>query len=258
MFAELTQTLMAGRSGPEIAVLLAIAVVAGLARGFSGFGAALIFMPVASAIIGPQLAAPLILVVDLVMALPMLPDAWKRANRRDVGTMAIGALVGVPLGGAALALADPLWIRWGIVATVVTLLALLGSGWRYRHRPTPPLTIAVGVTSGLFSGAAQIGGPPIVVYWLSGIIPAVIVRGNIVLYFAVSSVITAVTYLTAGLIGTTVLLLTLATAPFYGAGIYVGSRLFGLASEKTFRRICFSLIAIAAIIGLPLLDHVIR
>ena len=27
--------------------------------------------------------------------------------------------------GAALALADPLWIRWGIVATVVTLLALL-------------------------------------------------------------------------------------------------------------------------------------
>lgn len=258
MFTEITQALTAGRTAGETVLLLAVALVAGLARGFSGFGAALIFMPVASAIIGPQVAAPVILVVDIVMALPMLPDGWRRANRRDVGTMSIGALVGVPLGGAALALADPLWIRWGIVAAVAGLLALLATGWRYRHRPTPPLTIAVGVTSGLFSGAAQIGGPPVVVYWLSGIIPAVIVRANIVLYFAVSSLITAATYLAAGLIGTKVLLLTAATAPFYGAGIYAGSRAFGLASERTFRRICFGLITVAAIIGLPLLDHVIR
>ncbi len=256
--AAFLQTLTADRTGFEVALLLVIAFVAGLARGFSGFGAALIFMPVASAIVTPQVAAPLILVVDIVMALPMLPGAWARADRRDVGIMAIGALIGVPLGGIALALADPLWIRWGIVAAVACLLGLLASGWRYRGRPTPPLTIGVGITSGLFSGAAQIGGPPIVVYWLGGIIPAVTVRANIVLYFAISSLITAVTYLTAGLIGMTVLLLTVLTAPFYGAGIYVGSRLFGLATERTFRRICFGLIAVAAIIGLPLLDHVIR
>ncbi len=256
--AAFLQTLTADRTGFEVALLLVIAFVAGLARGFSGFGAALIFMPVASAIVTPQVAAPLILVVDIVMALPMLPGAWARADRRDVGIMAIGALIGVPLGGVALALADPLWIRWGIVAAVACLLGLLASGWRYRGRPTPPLTIGVGITSGLFSGAAQIGGPPIVVYWLGGIIPAVTVRANIVLYFAISSLITAVTYLAAGLIDMAVLLLTVLTAPFYGAGIYAGSRLFGLATERTFRRICFGLIAVAAIIGLPLLDHVIR
>ncbi len=252
------QAFTAGRSAGEIAVLLATAFVAGLARGFSGFGAALIFMPVASAIVGPQLAAPLILVVDLVMALPMLPAAWRRADRRDVGIMAIGALIGVPLGGAALALADPLWIRWGIVTAVACLLGLLATGWRYRGRPTPPLTIAVGLTSGFFSGSAQIGGPPIVVYWLGGTIPIATVRANIVLYFAISSLITAATYITAGLIGLPLLLLTATAAPFYGAGIYLGSRLFGLASDRTFRRICFGLIILAAIIGLPLLDPIIR
>lgn len=256
--AAFLQTLTSGRTGPEVVLLLAVTFVAGLARGFSGFGAALIFMPLASAIVTPQVAAPLILVVDLVMALPLLPGALIRADRRDVGIMAIGALIGVPLGGVALALADPLWIRWGIVLAVVSLLGLLASGWRYRGRPTPPLTIGVGITSGLFSGAAQIGGPPIVVYWLGGVIPPVIVRANIVLYFAISSLITALTYLAAGLIGSTVLLLTLLIAPFYGIGIYAGSRLFGLASERTFRRICFGLIAVAAVIGLPLLDHVIR
>src|ERR1700730_12593677 len=54
--------LMAGRSGRELLFLLASAFIAGLARGFSGLGAALIFMPLASSVVGPKLAAPLLLI----------------------------------------------------------------------------------------------------------------------------------------------------------------------------------------------------
>ena len=42
----------------SIAILIATAFVGGLARGFSGFGAALIFMPIASAFMSAQIAAP--------------------------------------------------------------------------------------------------------------------------------------------------------------------------------------------------------
>ncbi len=103
----------------ELLFLAIAAFLAGLARGFSGFGAALIFMPLASTVIGPVQAAPLLLVVDMVMSVGMIPDAWGRADKRSVGTMSIGALIGVPLGTLALALADPLWLRWGIVVIVV-------------------------------------------------------------------------------------------------------------------------------------------
>jgi hypothetical protein len=34
--------------------------------------------------------------------------------------------------------------------------------------------------------------------------------------------------------------------------------MFGLASERMFRRICFGLIAAAAIISLPILDSILR
>jgi hypothetical protein len=40
--------------------------------------------------------------------------------------------------------------------------------------------------------------------------------------------------------------------------IWLGARLFGRASEKLFRGICYGLIAAALIIGLPALDGVIR
>ncbi|MGY3454752.1 putative membrane protein YfcA [Bradyrhizobium sp. LM3.4] len=60
--------------------LCAVAFVSGTARGFSGFGSALIFMPLASSIATPRLVAALLLVIDFIAAAPLLPDAW-RARR---------------------------------------------------------------------------------------------------------------------------------------------------------------------------------
>ena len=45
---------------------LAIAALAGLVRGFSGFGSALIYMPLISAIYGPRVAAPTLLLIDTI------------------------------------------------------------------------------------------------------------------------------------------------------------------------------------------------
>jgi uncharacterized protein len=125
--------------------LLAIwAFVAALARGFSGFGSALIFMPLASTVIGPQAAAPLLLIIDGVAAAGLIPRAWRHADRSDVGTMSIGALAGIPLGAWVLIKSDPLWIRWAVALFGTLLLALLMSGWRYRGKPTIATTVMVG------------------------------------------------------------------------------------------------------------------
>jgi len=250
--------LLAGHSGSELLFLLASAFIAGLARGFSGFGAALIFMPLASTIVGPACAAPLLLIIDAVMAAGLIPNAWRCAHRRDVGIMAAGALIGIPAGTLALALGDPLTLRWGIVLTVVLLLTVLASGWRYRGQPSAILTVSVGVVSGLFSGAAQIGGPPVVVYWLGGAISSAVVRANIVIFFAISTLLTGASYLASGLFTLQILALSLTTGPFYGLGLYLGARLFGMASEVAFRRTCYGIIAMAGIIGLPIFDAIIR
>ena len=70
-------------------LLAGIAFVAGLARGFSGFGAALIFMPAASALVTPAVAAPVLLVTDGVLSAGFIPPAFKQAKRRDAAIMAV-------------------------------------------------------------------------------------------------------------------------------------------------------------------------
>lgn len=240
--------------GFDTAFIIFAALLAGLARGFSGFGAALIFMPLASAVIGPQVAGPVLLFVDMVLAAPMVPGAFRLADRREVSFMSLGAFAGIPFGTWILLAVDPLLIRWGMVVAVVLTLALLSSGWRYSGRPAPQLTTAVGVLSGVLSGSIQIGGPPVIAYWLGGTATSATVRANIVLYFAIAGLAAALSYFISGLITSALLMVALIAGPSYGVGLIVGSRLFGLASEHTFRRACYALIALAGIIGLPLLD----
>ncbi len=238
--------------------LAAFAFIAGLSRGFSGFGGALIFVPLASVSIGPKLAVPLLLITDVVAAAGLIPHAWRHSDRREVGVMALGAAVGVPLGAWLLTVADPIVIRWLIVGSVLPMLLLLMSGWRYHGKPAAPLTAAVGGISGFCSGFAQIGGPPIVIYWLGGMVPAQTVRANFVLFFACITVMAVVSYAIAGLLTSAIPALALLTCPAYASAIWLGSRMFSLASEETFRRICYVLIALAALVSLPVLDGVIH
>jgi hypothetical protein len=241
-----------------LAFLLVTAFVAAMARGFSGFGAALIFIPLASTVVAPQVASPLLLITDAVLALGFIPDALRRADRREVSVMAVGAAIGIPLGTLLLVRLDPLTIRWSIVVLATAMLALLISGWRYRGNPTPPLTFAVGGIAGVCSGAAQTGGPAVVAYWLGSPATPPIVRANIILYFSISTAIAMVAYYFGGMLTLAVARLALIVGPVYGLGLFVGARLFGIADEGVFRRICYALIAVAVLVSLPLLDGVIR
>jgi uncharacterized membrane protein YfcA len=245
-------------SSASLAFILITAFVAGLARGFSGFGSALIFIPLASSMIGPKLASPLLLVIDFIAAAPLIPNGWQHANRRDVGNMLLGSVIGVPIGAWALTQMDALAVRWMIIALIVPMLALLMSGWRYRGTPTATITAVVGAIAGFFNGVAQVGGPPIVLYWLRDTTAARVVRANIIVFFAASSVFTIFSYLIGGVLTTAVIGLAVLTGPAFGIGLWLGSHMFGLASEKTFRRICYALIAVAALVSLPLFDGWLR
>ena len=234
------------------ALLILVALVAGMSRGFSGFGAALIFVPLASALVGPKLAAPILTIIDGVFASYLIPSALKLGDRRDVSLMFLGALVGVPLGTLVLTHYSPITLRWLISGMATAMLVLLTSGWRYRGKPHALATVAVGSISGLFSGIAQIGGPPVVSYWMGMDTAHAKLRANIILYFAASTVLSVITYVGGGLMSIEIMKFSVFAGPAYGLGTFIGSKLFGLASPAAFRMSSLLLIAFAVLASLPL------
>jgi len=238
--------------------ICSIAFISGTARGFSGFGSALIFMPLASSMASPRLIAALLLIVDFVGALPMLPEGWRKADRKATAVIVLGALIGVPVGTWLLTRLDAVTIRWIISGFVAALLLLLLSGWRYRGKDHAALSVGVGALSGFCSGLAQTGGPPIVGYWLGRPVASHVARANIVLFFAASDFFSVVSYAASGLINREAIAFSLLVGPVYAAGVGFGTLMFGRASEAVFRGICYALIAAAVIFGLPILDGVLR
>ena len=141
----------------------------------------------------------------------------------------------MPIGTWFLSRLDPVTTRWIISGFVFALLLLLLSGWRYRGKDHPALSIGIGGLSGFCSGLAQTGGPPIVGYWLGRPIASGIARANILLFFGASDFFSVVSYAVSGLITADAIRFSLLVGPVYGIGVWFGAKLFGRASERLFR-----------------------
>jgi uncharacterized membrane protein YfcA len=236
----------------------AAAFVAGLARGFSGFGAAMIFVPVVSSALGPVVAMPILLIADILTASPIIVRAARECSWPDVRKVAIGGLIGLPIGNHILTGTDPIIVRWLVTALIAASLAAMLSGWRFRVSQTTAAAGGVGLVSGLMSGLAQIGGPPVVMYWLGTGLHHARIRANLIIYFAFLMWLAMAIFLAKGLVPGKVLWLGAAAAPSYAAGVYLGTAVFPLASPETFRRIAMGLIALATVTGMPILDPLLR
>lgn len=239
---------------PRFPYALAIATIAGLVRGFSGFGSALIYMPLISAIYSPAVAAATILLIDSLCGLPFAIHAWPQANRREVLPVSLGGVVGVPLGVMALLYIEPLTLRWFIAALVLAAVAALAAGWRYHGKPTLPASAGVGVLSGFGAGAVQIGAPPLLVFWLGGKNSATTVRANIMVYFVVQGALTFVLYFYNGLFTAPVVVLSLLFGVPFALAMFGGAYWFHGSSDVLYRRVAYAIIGFAGLVSLPLFD----
>ena len=178
-------TFAATFADPRTYAAMAVSILAGAVRGFSGFGSALIFVPLMSAIYDPRTAAGTFLLIDFAVALAVLPTVGREAHWRDVFPLATAAVIAAQFGALILIYTDAITLRWGIAIVVLILLAVLMSGWRYHGRPKLPVTLAVGGLAGTLGGAIQIVGPPVIVYWLGSSWSPAIVRANLNAFFGV-------------------------------------------------------------------------
>lgn len=244
---------------PSLLVFLAaVLFVAGFVRGFSGFGAAMIFMPVATSVMVPSTAAAAFLFVDGIVALPLVVRAFRICNWSTVLPAVLGSIVFVQLGAWLLATSDVLILRWAIFIIVTGLLLLLVSGWRYQSKPTKPVSFGVGAVAGILGGVSQVGGPPVVAFWLSSAREPAIVRANLIVFFALASVGTFVAYTLNGFFTLEVLHLLVMAIPVYALAIFLGSNGFKKADPGLYRKLAYGLIALAALSSMPALDSLFR
>ena len=243
----------------QILLFLGFAIMlAGLSKGFSAFGAALIFIPLASAAVGPVSAAAIFVVIDCVAALPLVYMNRAHIDRRVIGKVAVGAFVGLPIGIALLIHTDQRLIRSAISIFCVANLFLLMFGLRFSKVPGMAMVYSTGVLSGMLHGIAQMSGPPVLLLWFAMRYTKEKIRASALLYFFLLTLTTFFIFLSSSVVNWDTIMYSMILIPVYAAGLIVGSLVFEMSSERFFRGISFALIACAAIVSLPLLDEFFR
>jgi uncharacterized membrane protein YfcA len=241
-----------------VALLIGATFLGGLVRGFTGFGFAMVFMPLASIVLGPVAALGLIWVIDLPFALPLAARSARRAEWSEVVPLLIAATLTLPLGIALLIWLDRETMRWILALLVLAAVGLMASGWRYHGKPGIPLSLGVGALSGLCNGLASIGGMPLAVFWLGAQRnDRHKTRANLQTYFGLSTVVSGAILWAKSIITLASLVMALPLFAVYGAGLWLGTHAFGLASEQTFRRIAYLVIFTSALVSLPFWDRLI-
>ncbi len=226
-----------------------IVAAAGIVRGTTGFGGAMLMTPVLSALIGPVPAVATALILETAAALVMFPDAIPKARWRILSFLIAPAVVTVPLGGYVLLTVDPAIARKMIAAVVIVFSMMLLLGLRYTGSPRAITSIALGGLVGALLGATSVGAPPVILYLLSGPDPSAVTRANLTVFVTAISIIGILMLAAAGAI-------TMSTGFLAGGLIipfllstWLGGKLFARLSDHGVRRLALILMLCVGIFG---------
>lgn len=234
--------------------LIAGTVIAGLVRGFSGFGTALIFMPIAGQLMPPIWALTALVIMDVFGPIPNLPRAKRDGDMKEVAILTVAMALTLPLGLMVLSSIRPELFRYAVSGLALLVPMLLLAGLRYRGRLSLPVLAGTGGLSGFLGGVVGVPGPPVILLYLASTRRAAQVRANILIYlFAFDIVLIALLAVQDLLEATPVIIGLILALPVMLANM-VGAAIFRPEKERLYRAAAYVVIAAAAISGLPLWD----
>ena len=232
----------------DVRMVLALAVVAlgGILRGFTGFGAALVIVPVLSIIFTPREGVPMHTIMELPGVLQLLPTAVRHADRPTVVPMILALVVAIPVGVLALVTINPEIMRIVISVMVLLMVCLLATNWRYTGPTRLPVSLGAGTAGGLIHGSTGVGGPAIVAVLLARDDVTDTTRANIIAMMGALIVIGLPIMWAYGLLTPRVLIVGIVSAPIYFASIYLGSRFYRAYGQRHHRRVSLTMLALIA------------
>lgn len=236
---------------PGLVWVILITIAAGVVYGFAGFGAALVFMPVATTIISVELAVAAFSVSALASFVSLVPRAWKQADRPAVSLMVVCAAFTLPIGIYILRTNDVTTMRWAVLGvTTITLIALV-SGWRYSTKPGLAARAGVALGTGLVGGATGLVGPIMILFQLGGQDNIERSRANTLVFLTISGLLTAPLMALQGMLSAKAVVLGLLLMVPYGIASRIGQAMFDPTRQGLYRTVAYGIIAAAVLMGLP-------
>lgn len=215
-----------------LVVFLAIFV-----RAITGFGAALVLVPLLSLFWNLRQVVLIGAVVQIATVIPMAITARRDLSRSALVALLAGSLCGLAIGAYLLAILPVPWLRrgLGLLTLFFGISRFTPIAARVAPKPSRALTLLAvpfGFISGILTGMIGTGGPPVVAYLHYRLATPLARRATLLIYFMVLDFVRLPGYLRLGVGSAMVLWTAMALIPFAALGSLAGTYVHGRASEK--------------------------
>jgi len=225
----------------------------------NGFGFAVLAIPFFLLFAPPAQAIQVAIILALAISLCVLPGLHRGVQRPLLLRLAIGSLVGLPLGLAGFALADPRVMR-GVAGALIAVFAA-AQGYNHYHRRPPSLAmhpvgdLVAGAAAGAATGLVGMPGPPVVIYLILVGAPTQMSRATQIAFFALIFAVTLAANAAFHGVPRADWLVAATLMPPTAIGAWAGTRLGNRLDDDTATVLAIVVLAVAGLYTLAAALH---
>lgn len=230
-----------------LAIGASVAMFNGMIHGYTGFGGALIIIPVLTFIFGPIEAIAMVGLITMFGSAQLVYKTVHKAKWQELAPICFCIVAFTPFGSWFLFHVDGELIRRSMGAFILLFALILFSGWSYHGNRGALPSALVGMAAGSINGLTGVGGPPLGLYFLSSPYSVDVQRANIVICIAALTIAMVGASAIGGAYSLEVILRALLITPAYMFGVWLGSYLFNLAPKEYFKKIALIILIITGL-----------
>ena len=232
--------------GTSLYIMMVIVYLAGIIRGFTGFGSALLTVPALAVLYGPVQAVAIHILVEVPLSLGLLPLALHEAERKTVLPMLGMFVLFVPFGTFMLTLINPEMVKVIISLFVLFSVGVMSQQSRVASLFSPKANFLVGAVSGTTQGLTGMAGPLFATALLARGEESSLTRANISTLAGGIIGLSVVSFWAFGLITAQTVFYAIVASPAILLGVWTGSILFRKFSHRSFRVVILCFLAFSA------------
>lgn len=200
-----------------------IIALAGFTQGLTGFGSALVSVPLLSLIVGAQTAVPIAGIFGWLVTLPVV---WKMRHsiQRQTGLILFAGSVPASFVGAKLLATMPshyILLTMGIVLVVSSVHSMTSTKPLFK-KTSVPITVGAGFTSGVLGASVGESGPPVIAYTSMQPWTADQTKSTLAFFFMLQMIGANISFWNEGLITEAVVSHVISALPAFAVGLTGG------------------------------------
>ena len=217
-------------------------------RGLTGFGMAIILVPLLGLNMAPGEAVVLGILLQLLIGPVGIKVIMADADRTTAVPISLLAMASTPIGMFALNATTPDLARILITTVAVgAFVAVLLPKQAEGHQPGRLAVGGTGIAAGILTGFAAMPGPPVVPFYFRRHLEPRVTRASMLLIFFATAVAGSLAALWVGIATWRLFLLSVLLFPPMWLGNLVGARHFGHVPPRVWQTLVAVVLGIAAV-----------